>query len=467
MVFSSAVFLCAFLPLVFLLNRLTPGIRGKNILLIIASLVFYAFGNLAYIFLLLASVTCNYFAGLFAGSKGKTGRTALLLAVAVNLGLLGVFKYLGFLMRNLELVFPALQSLGVPDIVLPVGISFFTFQGLSYVIDVYNDPKLCSRNFLDVLLYISLFPQLVAGPIVKYRDVAKEIHSRVCTPNDTTEGVRRFIVGLSKKLLIADVAGEAVTTVYSLAPLQLDFRLAWLGAIAYTLQIYFDFSGYSDMAIGLGRIFGFHFKENFRYPYASGSIKEFWRRWHISLSSWFRDYLYIPLGGSRKGMTRTYVNKLIVFFCTGLWHGADWTFIAWGLWHGFFLIMEDSLLPGPERRKSFCTLGHIYTMLIVILGFMLFRAEDMGQAGVMLSNMFFGFRITPESSAALAKISDPLHMFTLAAGCVHCLPLLPYIREKMGNPRVDWSYPAVLLLFVADLLHLSAASYVPFIYFQF
>ncbi len=467
MVFSSAIFLCAFLPVVFLLNRLIPGIRGKNVLLVIASLVFYAFGNLAYIFLLLASVTCNYIAGLFVGRKGKTGRVTLFLAVAVNLGLLGVFKYLGFLMRNLALLFPVLGKLGVPDIVLPIGISFFTFQGLSYVIDVYHNPGLRSRDFLDVLLYISLFPQLVAGPIVKYRDVAEQIHSRECTLEDTAEGIRRFIVGLSKKLLIADVAGEAATIVYSLAPSQLDFRLAWLGAIAYTLQIYFDFSGYSDMAIGLGRLFGFHFKENFRYPYASGSIKEFWRRWHISLSSWFRDYLYIPLGGNRKGTARTYVNKLIVFFCTGLWHGANWTFIIWGLWHGFFLIIEDSLLPEPEHKNSFWTLGHMYTMLIVILGFMIFRAEDMGQAGVMLSNMFFGFRITPESSAALANILDPLHMFTLAAGCVLCLPILPYIRKKTQNIRVDWSYPAVLLLFGVDLLHLSAASYVPFIYFQF
>jgi len=448
--------------------------------LIVASLIFYAFGNPAYLILLLTSVACNYTAGLFVNRETATGKAALIISISVNLGLLGVFKYLGFFMRSLCVIFPSMGNLHIPEIALPVGISFFTFQGMSYVIDVYNDTSLRSRSFPDVLLYISLFPQLVAGPIVKYHDVAAEIHKRETSLPDTSEGIRRFITGLSKKLLVADVMGEIASLVYALEPAQLDIRLAWLGAVGYTLQIYFDFSGYSDMAIGLGRVFGFHFKENFEYPYASTSVKMFWRRWHISLSSWFRDYLYIPLGGNRKGRVRTYINKLFVFFCTGLWHGANWTFVLWGLWHGLFLTAEDALtpnssyrakheLPRPSNRKP-CPLGHIYTMLVVILGFVLFRAENIGQAGVMFSNMFTGFVSTPESGAALARILDPLHIATLAAGCVLCMPLLPWFREKSGRVRhiiSAGSYFAALVLLAIDVIHLSAATYVPFIYFQF
>jgi len=482
MVFSSAFFLCLFLPLVCLLNRLMPSLRSKNGLLILASLVFYAFGNLGYVCLLLLSVSGNYLAGLHVSNKNRMGKVALFLAVAFNLGLLGVFKYLGFLAQNFNwLLMHTIGGSGipVPAITLPVGISFFTFQGLSYVINVYYDERLRNRHFWDVLLYIALFPQLVAGPIVKYRDIAAEIQERTVTPADTAEGIRRFILGLTKKLLIADVVGEMASLVYALEGKQLDIRLAWLGAISYTLQIYFDFSGYSDMAIGLGRLFGFHFKENFQYPYAACSIKDFWRRWHISLSSWFRDYLYIPLGGNRKGTGRTYGNKLVVFFCTGFWHGANWTFILWGLWHGLFLIIEDIAranrgASGAQEAQGthlqpllLRIVGHGYTLFVVILGFMLFRADSLQQAGLLLVNLFIGFARTLESTAALAQILDPLRLTTLVTGCLLCTPLLPWLRDKTGKRWEGITYPAALTLFVLDLFHLSAASYVPFIYFQF
>ena len=337
MVFSSVIFLCLFLPIVLGGYYLLPKREAKNLWLIASSLLFYAFSGLWYVLLLLFSMFCNYLAGLFVSGR----KSVLCTAVVVNLGILGVFKYLTFLVRTVDQL-PDV-AIPVPSIILPVGISFFTFQGLSYVIDVYRNERLKSTRFQDVLLYIALFPQLVAGPIVRYEDVAGEIQSRRYTLEQLANGLRRFIIGLSKKLLIADVCGSVVTLIYSAERSVLDSRTAWLAAVCYLLQIYFDFSGYSDMAIGLGLCFGFHFKENFNYPYISASIQEFWRRWHISLSTWFREYLYIPLGGNRKGKAKTYRNKLIVFFCTGLWHGANWTFIVWDLWHGFFIVAEDAV----------------------------------------------------------------------------------------------------------------------------
>ena len=466
MAFSSVVFLCVFLPVVCILNWLMPGIRCKNALLVVASLIFYAFGNPFYLLLLVGSVLCNYLAGLLV-THPRWGRLFLALAVAVNLGALAFYKYLGFLVQNLNLLLGT--ALPVPAIVLPVGISFFTFQGLSYVIDVYRDRTLQNRSFFEVLLYICLFPQLVAGPIVKYRDIAAEIHTRRATLTDTAQGVRRFILGLSKKLLLADTAAGIADTVFGLEAGSLDIRLAWLGAVAYTLQIYFDFSGYSDMAIGLGWIFGFHFKENFDHPYSAGSIKQFWRRWHISLSSWFRDYLYIPLGGNRKGRLRMYLNKLVVFFFTGLWHGANWTYVVWGLWHGAFLVAEDKLIPVERLRRPFRWVGHLYTLLVVVVGFVFFRAADLQQAGLMIQNLFAGFSITAQSSAALAGLVDPYHLTALVLGCVGSLPVLEPLRKAaQSRPALEAaSYPAALVLLALDLIHLSAATFVPFIYFQF
>ncbi len=476
MVFSSVIFLCLFLPMVLGGYYLLPKREAKNLWLIAVSLLFYAFSGLWYVLLLLFSVFCNYLAGLFvSGRKG-----VLYVAVAVNLGVLGVFKYLTFLVRTVDQL-PGV-AIVVPSIVLPVGISFFTFQGLSYVIDVYRNERLKSTRFRDVLLYIALFPQLVAGPIVRYEDVADEIKGRRHTLEQLANGLRRFIIGLSKKLLIADVCGSVVTLIYSAERSVLDSRTAWLAAVCYLLQIYFDFSGYSDMAIGLGLCFGFHFKENFNYPYVSSSIQEFWRRWHISLSTWFREYLYIPLGGNRKGKAKTYRNKLIVFFCTGLWHGANWTFIIWGLWHGFFIVTEDAAKKmfglgkyGKNRRNPVETvLKHLYTLLVVLIGFVIFRADNMGQAFSMIGAMFSGICASAQTGLLLAQCLTPLTMFALLLGLVGSTPVLPLVcrkaEQQTGSVYVCLrvlSYAGALALLLVDILHLSAASYVPFIYFQF
>ena len=476
MVFSSVIFLCLFLPMVLGGYYLLPKREAKNLWLIAVSLLFYAFSGLWYVLLLLFSVFCNYLAGLFvSGRKG-----VLYVAVAVNLGVLGVFKYLTFLVRTVNQL-PGV-AIAVPSIVLPVGISFFTFQGLSYVIDVYRNERLKSTRFRDVLLYIALFPQLVAGPIVRYEDVADEIKSRRHTLEQLANGLRRFIIGLSKKLLIADVCGSVVTLIYSAERSVLDSRTAWLAAVCYLIQIYFDFSGYSDMAIGLGLCFGFHFKENFNYPYISASIQEFWRRWHISLSTWFREYLYIPLGGNRKGKAKTYRNKLIVFFCTGLWHGANWTFIIWGLWHGFFIVTEDAAKKlfglgkhGKNRRNPVETvLKHLYTLLVVLIGFVIFRADNMGQAFSMIGAMFSGICASAQTGLLLAQCLTPLTMFALLFGLVGSTPVLPMVcrkaEQQTGSVYVCLrvlSYVGALILLLVDILHLSAASYVPFIYFQF
>ena len=476
MVFSSVIFLCLFLPMVLGGYYLLPKREAKNLWLIAVSLLFYAFSGLWYVLLLLFSVFCNYLAGLFvSGRKG-----VLYVAVAVNLGVLGVFKYLTFLVRTVNQL-PGV-AIAVPSIVLPVGISFFTFQGLSYVIDVYRNERLKSTRFRDVLLYIALFPQLVAGPIVRYEDVADEIKGRRHTLEQLANGLRRFIIGLSKKLLIADVCGSVVTLIYSAERSVLDSRTAWLAAVCYLIQIYFDFSGYSDMAIGLGLCFGFHFKENFNYPYISSSIQEFWRRWHISLSTWFREYLYIPLGGNRKGKAKTYRNKLIVFFCTGLWHGANWTFIIWGLWHGFFIVTEDAAKKmfglgkyGKNRRNPVETvLKHLYTLLVVLIGFVIFRADNMGQAFSMIGAMFSGICASAQTGLLLAQCLTPLTMFALLLGLVGSTPVLPLVcrkaEQQTGSVYVCLrvlSYAGALALLLVDILHLSAASYVPFIYFQF
>lgn len=476
MVFSSVIFLCLFLPIVLGGYYLLPKREAKNLWLIAASLLFYAFSGLWYVLLLLFSVFCNYLAGLFvSGRKG-----VLYVAVAVNLGVLGVFKYLTFLVRTVDQL-PGV-AITVSSIVLPVGISFFTFQGLSYVIDVYRNERLKSTRFRDVLLYIALFPQLTAGPIVRYEDVADEIKGRRHTLEQLANGLRRFIIGLSKKLLIADVCGSVVTLIYSAERSVLDSRTAWLAAVCYLIQIYFDFSGYSDMAIGLGLCFGFHFKENFNYPYISSSIQEFWRRWHISLSTWFREYLYIPLGGNRKGKAKTYRNKLIVFFCTGLWHGANWTFIIWGLWHGFFIVAEDAAKKlfglgkhGKNRRNPVETvLKHLYTLLVVLIGFVIFRADNMGQAFSMIGAMFSGICASAQTGLLLAQCLTPLTMFALLLGLVGSTPVLPLVCRKVeqqtGSVYVCLrvlSYAGALALLLVDILHLSAASYVPFIYFQF
>ncbi len=476
MVFSSAIFLFVFLPVTFIVYRIVPGIRLKNLILTIASLIFYSFGQPLYIILLLASVTCNYLAGVILSIAESRRGVVIGAAVAVNVALLAVFKYADFAINNINGIFGT--DLAPTGITLPIGISFYTFQGMSYIIDVYRDKAMGTKNYLKLLLYISLFPQLIAGPIVKYHDVASQIDNRSCSMQMTAEGIRRFIIGLSKKLLFANTMGEIADAVYALDASQLDFRIAWLGAICYTLQIYFDFSGYSDMAIGLGRMFGFRFLENFNYPYRSSTIKEFWRRWHISLSSWFRDYLYIPLGGSYCSRAKTMRNKLIVFFTTGLWHGADWTFILWGMWHGLFSVLEESRFF-PAGKLSGRITGRIYTMIVVILGFVLFRAATLTQAGEIFVQMFTGFSFTAEKDLILSGILTRTNVAAMLFAIILSIDILPAIRRGSGYADIESkgtrlrpvceyvSYIAILPLLLLDIMNLTSTTFNPFIYFQF
>lgn len=464
MVFSSPIFLFIFLPAVLIINHLVPGIKAKNFILLIFSIVFYAFGQLNYLPLFLLSILVNYLGGLLLGRLTHHRRIVLALTMAANLLSLCIFKYADFLIETVNGI--AGSSIALPGLILPIGISFFTFQGMSYVIDVYRDPSLYSKSFMKVALYISLFPQLVAGPIIIFHDVAAQIDSRSTNLEMTARGLRRFIIGLAKKLLIANTLGSVVDSIYAMPGGQIDTRLAWVAAIFYALQIYFDFSGYSDMAIGMGKMFGFSFMENFNYPYISGSVQEFWRRWHISLSSWFKDYLYIPLGGNRKGRARTILNKLIVFFLTGLWHGASWNFVIWGLWNGLFLILEDIL---PAIKKLPGLIRHISVLLVAVFGFVVFRAETLTLAGGMLKLMIMPV-FTPEASNMLAGMAIPLA--TCAIAVVASTPIikkLTALTQGRFNSPV-WTalgYGGMALLFVACILNLASTSFNPFIYFQF
>lgn len=355
MVFSSLTFLCIFLPVVLALYYLLPTLRIRNVLLIAVSLLFYAYGEPVYVLLMIASIIINYIFGRLLGTENKKKRQWILaIAVVINIGLLVVFKYLDMMVQTVNQLCGS--EIPLVGLALPIGISFFTFQALSYVIDVYRREVEPQKNLWNVMLYISFFPQLIAGPIVKYHDIQEQIDNRNTDVKEIAEGLRRFIIGLSKKVLISNTMAVTADALFAAGAGELNILSAWIAAIAYMLQIYFDSSGYSDMAIGLGHMFGFRFLENFRYPYISANIQEFWRRWHISLSTWFKEYLYIPLGGNRKGKARTCLNKMIVFFSTGLWHGANWTFVLWGLWHGVFLLFEQ-VCPVKNYRRFW----HIFT----------------------------------------------------------------------------------------------------------
>lgn len=461
MVFSSVVFLFAFLPAVFLVYGILPSLRWKNLFLVLASLAFYAYGEPVYVLLMVFSSAMNYGLGLLAPGKGRWAKASLVLAAVLNLGILCVFKYTGFILENVN---GALGTqIPIPAIDMPIGISFFTFQALSYVIDVYRGDVRPQKNYGKVLLYISFFPQLIAGPIVKYHDIEREITDRRQTSQGVARGIRRFIIGLSKKALISNAMGLAADYVFGLSASGLNAASAWIGAISYALQIYYDFGGYSDMAIGLGEMFGFHFRENFQYPYYADSVQDFWRRWHISLSTWFKEYLYIPLGGNRKGAARTYLNKIFVFFCTGLWHGAQWTFVVWGLAHGAFLILEDTILPIKKCRLRW--LRQLYAVLVAVLAFVIFRAENMAQAGMMFRMMFAGFSFTPENVSNCVSILNPLYLATLAAALLCAMPVKRRL-EKIERLH-GLSYVACMALFVLCVCRLSADAYNPFIYFRF
>ncbi|MBM6828822.1 MBOAT family protein [Anaerotignum lactatifermentans] len=468
MVFSSLTFLCVFLPLVLALYYALPSLRLRNMLLILVSLLFYAYGEPVYVLLMIASILLNYVFGrtMDTEQEGRR-RIILILAVVVNLGLLAVFKYTDMFLQTVsQLSGKKIQPVGLA---LPIGISFFTFQALSYVIDVYRKEVEPQKNLWNVMLYISFFPQLIAGPIVKYHDIQEQISHRETDSRQIAQGLRRFLAGLSKKVLISNTMAVTADALFAAAPGEICALSAWLAAISYLLQIYFDFSGYSDMAIGLGRMFGFRFLENFRYPYVSASIQEFWRRWHISLSTWFKEYLYIPLGGSRKGTLRTCINKLIVFFCTGLWHGANWTFVLWGLWHGTFLLLEQ-VLPVKKLPK---TLAHIYVLLVVCVGFVMFRADTFHQGIFMIGSMFAGWEFTSLQQAVFWEQLSPLYLATLVLAVVGSTPWLPKAAgrllktEQWRRPAEYFGYGSSFLLLLLCMLSLSSGTYNPFIYFRF
>ncbi len=470
MVFSSPLFVFLFLPSVilaclFFRNRLSI----QNGILLFASLLFYAWGEAAYVFLIICSVIFNYLAGLLIhASRPAFARSVLTVSVAGNLLLLGTYKYANYFYDSISLLldaeWPTLQPVH-----LPIGISFFTFQAISYLVDVYRKQTQVLRNPFYLGLYISLFPQLLAGPIVRYNHIATQITNRSIRLEDFSEGLVRFCFGLAKKVLVADSVGGLVQEAFGAHPGSLTPSLAWCGLIAFTIQIYFDFSGYSDMAIGLGRVFGFRFRENFDYPYISRSVTEFWRRWHISLSSWFRDYLYIPLGGNRAGRLRTYFNLWAVFLLCGLWHGASSNFLAWGVFHGTFLVIERGRL-GRIIRGLPRPLAHIYLMSVVAVGWVIFRAKNLSEAINYLSTMF-----SPLFGAAFGSLDSTLvdNQILLVAflGVILSTPA-PVRRyaalSASARTSVRYLTCAIpLLLLAASMVSIAATTFRPFLYFRF
>ncbi len=479
MVFSSPIFLFLFLPSVLALYFVVPK-GAKNALLLAVSLLFYAWGEGFFVGVMLAAIGVNYLAGLLLDRyRGRPpARLWLGLGIGANLALLGTFKYANFLVDTLNGLLPALSlpPIRLDPVHLPIGISFFTFQAMSYLVDVYRDDAPARRNPLHVALYIALFPQLIAGPIVRYHQVARQIVERIVTPGDFAEGVRRFIIGLSKKMLLANPMGQVADQVFALPAGEMTTPMAWVGIGCYTLQIYFDFSGYSDMAIGLGRMFGFHFPENFNYPYVSRSIREFWRRWHISLSGWFRDYLYIPLGGNRLGNLRTGLNLLTVFLLCGLWHGASWNFIIWGLMHGAFLAAERGRW-GRWIDRLWRPLQHGYTLLVVMVGWVFFRSETLPQALdylAVLAGMGNGV------ASHWGRILQHETWLVLVVGSLAALPVAVRLANwrDAQKDRQQWGFRKELalesaigiglcLLLAASAMRLAAGTYNPFIYFRF
>jgi alginate O-acetyltransferase complex protein AlgI len=475
MVFSSPVFLFLFLPIILLLVALVSDRKAQNTVLLVASLFFYAWGEGVYVLLMLGTALFNHVCGLLIASS-LAKRSILVFAVVANVGTLVIFKYANFLVDGLNLV---LKQWGAPQIDLapvhlPIGISFFLFHSLSYVVDVYRGKAVPQRSPGITSLYIALFPQLVAGPIVRYHDVATQLTERTMDVAGFAYGVRRFIVGLAKKVLIADLCARIADPIFALSAVSLTPSVAWLGLVAYAVQIYFDFSGYSDMAIGLGRMFGFHFLENFHRPYSARSLREFWKRWHISLTNFFRDYLYIPLGGNRLGTLRTYVNLLLVFFLTGLWHGASWNFVIWGMVHGTFMTLERVGL-GKRLERMPAIIGQAYTLLVVLMAWAFFRCTDPSSAWRFISTLWLpghgdpslvypAYYLTNDVGSALAiGIFGGLGWYDHTARAV---------RAALAGGTVPVALPmlrslGLLLLMVLVAMAVATRTFDPFIYFRF
>lgn len=471
MLFSSNSFLFLFLPTVvfayYILFRRSRNLQ--NIFLFLSSLLFYAWGEPYFVAIMMISIVINWSAGLMVAKYMYVGnvsraKIALIMCVAINLIILFIFKYLSFTLESIDKLLHV--GIRVPDIALPIGISFFTFQAISYVVDVYREKGCAQKNILNVGLYISFFPQLIAGPIVRYETVAEQILNRRETIDSFCAGIHRFVIGFCKKILLANNLAIVADKAFNLLDDgTLSCGMAWLGALAYTFQIFYDFSGYSDMAIGLGKIFGFQFLENFNYPYISSSITEFWRRWHISLGTWFRDYVYIPLGGSRVGAGKQIRNLFIVWFCTGIWHGANWTFVIWGLMYFVLLIFEKKtgIVKNQEKHKL---ARRIYTMFFVIMGWILFRADDVSSA-IMYYKTCFGIGIEIVDSNFIEYARQYVVYF--ATGAMLSTPIFSIVKEKIRESRIiNVVYAAgVIVLFAAAISFLVKGSYNPFIYFNF
>ena len=473
MVFSSLLFLFRFLPAVLLLYYIAPR-KIRNLVLLLFSLLFYAWGEPKYVFLMLFSITMDFFMGqMVAKSKARNNRKAakrfLTISIVVNLSILAFFKYADFIIGTINSV--AGLSLPMLSIPLPIGISFFTFQTMSYVIDVYKGATKVQKNWVNYGTYVSMFPQLIAGPIVQYKTIAEQMEHRKENASDFAEGIHRFLLGMGKKVLLANTIGLLCDAVMALEITQVPVLTAWLGAIAYTFQIYFDFSGYSDMAIGLGKMFGFHFLENFNYPYISRSITEFWRRWHISLSSWFKEYVYIPLGGNRRGVLLQARNILVVWMLTGIWHGASWNYVLWGVYYGILLMLEKFLLK-PVLKHLPGVLQNVYTMVLVIFGWVLFKCEDLSYCFSYLKAMVGGFHagwIGRESMYLLRNYGALLVI--LLFGCT----MIPKkIGHRITGKFGETSWIGLVLqivwyggIFLISLAYLVDATYNPFLYFRF
>lgn len=457
MVFSSTVFLFLFLPLALCIyyNPFIKGRTFRNTFLLLVSLLFYAWGEPVFVLLMLLSIGVAYIVGNNLHRKNR--KSWLIAGVLFYMGLLFIFKYLTFVLGQLGLLTGRLEGF---EIALPIGISFFTFQLLSYIFDVYYSKAEPQKSVFQLGLYIALFPQLIAGPIVRYDAIASEITERKENLTDFSEGMLRFIYGLAKKVLIANYMGQLADTIFAMEG-SLSVGTAWLGAVAYTLQIYFDFSGYSDMAIGLGRMFGFHFAENFNYPYISKSATEFWRRWHISLGSWFRDYVYIPLGGNRCSRWRWVMNLFTVWALTGIWHGANYTFFVWGLFY-FVLLMVEKFTSFPQKLGMF---AHVYAMVAVMIGWVMFRSENLG-AGISYIGMMFG-------AGSIGLADDYFWLYfsqtasVLMVGIILSLPIIPWLKKNGGEIYENIEPFAAFGLFLLTLVVTVSASYNPFIYFNF
>ena len=468
MVFSSMIFLCVFLPVVLIVYYVLPK-QLRNLWLLLASLFFYAWGEPRYILIMLFSTVFDYCNGriiAYATEKGRhdtLGRAALVLSVVGNLGILCFFKYTDFALETLNRL--AGTQFGLLQLALPIGISFYTFQTMSYTIDVYRGETPAQRNIISFGMYVCLFPQLIAGPIVRYKEVQKEVDARTTTISGVVHGLQRFLVGLAKKVMLENQIGALWDDIKGLGSADMSMALAWLGALAFTFQIYFDFSGYSDMAIGLGEMFGFHFPENFDHPYESKSITEFWRRWHMTLGAWFREYLYIPLGGNRKGVVRQIFNLFIVWFLTGLWHGAGWNFILWGLYYFVLLVLEKFVLRGVLERLP-AIVQHLYALFFVVVGWVIFACDDMGLLGSYLKALF-GVGVPAGNALALYEwdIQAPFLVILLIAATTIPVRIAKQLTREEQRPPLLMVYTVVLL--VLSLAFLVSGSYNPFLYFRF